>query len=176
MGAVRGRTGLLALGSWLRWLLRVEGSPEQADWLTSLVEAIGFAGIPVVGALIASRLPANPYGWIWCMTGLVYGLAGVARPVVLLVDGPLWVAWTLEVWSFVTLLGLFAFVFLLFPTGRLPSRGWRWLARAVGTVALLLLLVGPLTSTLPTPQPPAPGRCGARPADISPRPPRWAST
>jgi hypothetical protein len=27
---------------------------------------------PAVGALIASRLPANPIGWIFCGTGLIY--------------------------------------------------------------------------------------------------------
>ena len=37
------------------------------------IGALGFAGIPVVGALIASRLPANPYGWLWCAAGLAYG-------------------------------------------------------------------------------------------------------
>jgi hypothetical protein len=28
---------------------------------------------PTVGALIASRLPANPIGWIFCSLGLLYG-------------------------------------------------------------------------------------------------------
>ena len=29
---------------------------------------------PAVGALIASRLPANPIGWIFCGTGLIYAM------------------------------------------------------------------------------------------------------
>jgi hypothetical protein len=29
---------------------------------------------PAVGALIASRLPANPIGWIFCGQGLIYAM------------------------------------------------------------------------------------------------------
>ena len=29
---------------------------------------------PAVGALIASRLPANPIGWVFCGTGLIYAM------------------------------------------------------------------------------------------------------
>ena len=29
---------------------------------------------PTVGALIASRLPTNPIGWIFCGVGLLYGV------------------------------------------------------------------------------------------------------
>jgi hypothetical protein len=29
---------------------------------------------PAVGALIASRLPTNPIGWIFCGTGLIYAM------------------------------------------------------------------------------------------------------
>src|SRR5919206_3721344 len=29
---------------------------------------------PAVGALIASRLPTNPIGWIFCGTGLIYAV------------------------------------------------------------------------------------------------------
>jgi hypothetical protein len=133
--------GMLALGSWLRWFSGAEGSAEHDDWVRSLVEALGFAGIPVVGALIASRQPANPYGWLLCSVGLISGLVGAVGPFVEFVDGPLWVARALEAWGFLALITVFVFVFLLFPTGRLPTRRWRWLARATGAGAALLALV-----------------------------------
>jgi hypothetical protein len=137
--------GLLTLSSVLRWVLVDVGGDEHIGWLEGVIGALGFAGIPVVGALIASRLPANAYGWVWCLTGLAYAMADVARPLVRAVGGPLWVAWAVQGWSFGCLVTLFVFLFLLFPTGRLPTHRWRWLARAAGTVAPLLMLLVPFT-------------------------------
>jgi hypothetical protein len=51
---------------------------------------------------------------------------------------------TLELWGFVSLVGLLAFLFLLFPTGRLPTHGWRWVARAAVAGLLLLILAVPV--------------------------------
>ena len=67
----------------LRWLLRNDVPAPETGWLEGTIAALGFAGIPVVGALIASRLPANPYGWLWCAAGLAYAVSEVgatARP------------------------------------------------------------------------------------------------
>jgi hypothetical protein len=136
---------MLGLSIWLRWLFPDLRPSEQGDWLEGAISSLGFAGIPVVGALIASRLPANPIGWLWCATGLAYAIPEVARPLVRVAGGPLWLAWVAEIWGFVSLLGLFVFVFLLFPTGRLSSHGWRWVARAAVTSVVLLVLAGPFT-------------------------------
>jgi hypothetical protein len=103
-----------------------------------------------VGALIASRRPRNPIGWIlladvvlWMLTGMMayYGVYGVASPgsiplplIVAGIDNVMWV-------PAVGVLG--TYVFLHFPDGRLPSRRWRppaWLAG--GVIALLCILVG----------------------------------
>jgi hypothetical protein len=136
---------LLTLSSVLRWVLADVGRDEHIGWLEGAIGALGFAGIPVVGALIASRLPANAYGWVWCLAGLAYAMADVARPLVRAAGGPLWVAWAVQGWSFGCLVTLFVFLFLLFPTGRLPTHRWRWLARAAGTVAPPLMLLVPFT-------------------------------
>jgi len=136
--------GMLIASGWLRWLLRHETSTEDVDWLRGAISGLGFAGIPVVGALIASRQPANPYGWLCCAMGLAYGVSDLARPLGEAVGGPLWVIRTLELWGFVGLVGLLAFLFLLFPTGRVPSPPWRWVARAVVAGGLLLLFAVPL--------------------------------
>jgi hypothetical protein len=148
---VRGRAGLLraapwvlcaitlsvlVVASWLRWTERNQGGVADEEWLYAAIGALGVAGIPVVGALIASRLPANPYGWLWCATGLAYALSEAA-PFVRAADGPPWVAWVVEGWGFVSFLCLLVFVFLLFPTGRLSSPRWRWVGRGAVTVAVL---------------------------------------
>jgi hypothetical protein len=135
--------GMLVASNWLRWVARDAGQIMEVDWLDGLIGALGFVGIPVVGALIASRLPANPYGWLWCATGLAFAISDIATPLVRAVGAPSWVAWIGVGWGFVVLLVLLVFMFLLFPTGRLPTRGWRWLARAAVTAGVLLTLAVP---------------------------------
>jgi hypothetical protein len=146
--------GMLSLSVVLRW-----SSPAAGDDLSGLegtIEVLGFVGIPIVGALIASRLPANPYGWLWCSLGVAAGAAEVGGPLARVADWHPWVGWLLEGWGFVGLLGLGFFLFALFPTGRLPSHRWRWVARTVVSGALVLFLLVPFVhvptdSTAPAP-------------------------
>ena len=86
---------------------------------------------PTVGALIASRLPANPIGWIFCSLGLIYS---TQRCTVAYADYALLenfaLPWGESVAWFSTWIGfanptLSAFLMLLFPSGRLPSLRWR---------------------------------------------------
>jgi hypothetical protein len=111
---------------------------------------------PTVGALIASRLPTNPIGWIFCGVGLLYGVrrfTGAYADYALLenieLSGGESAAW-FSTWIGpvgLTLAG--TFLMLLFPDGRLPSRRWRIVAWAalLGAMALALANVrmpGPL--------------------------------
>jgi DNA-binding SARP family transcriptional activator len=93
-----------------------------------------------VGALVGSRRPANPIGWLLLAEGLLLELgvfsigyvhyALFARPGSLLAGRV--VAWAgNSIW--VPTLSTAAFVFLLFPTGRLRSRRW-WPLVGVGLV------------------------------------------
>src|SRR5215210_5924164 len=101
---------------------------------------------PTVGALISSRLPTNPIGWIFCGMGLLYAAqrfttayADYALVENLALPGGEYVAW------FSTLVGfanptLGVFLMLLFPDGRLPSRRWRivvWAALLGAALAAL---------------------------------------
>ena len=88
-----------------------------------------------VGAIVASRRPGNPVGWLLCLSGVAISLnnfsaqyaiyALLAQPNSLPAGEALaWIAsWLLPIYG-----GLQLFYILLFPTGRLPSRSWRWLA------------------------------------------------
>ncbi|HEX6709026.1 MAG TPA: hypothetical protein VF068_01730 [Rubrobacter sp.] len=103
-----------------------------------------FLAFPIVGALVASKRPRNPIGWICLTAGLLwmlivvgdqstsYGLATTGSP-----PGPvMFDALTLFAWVLpVGLLG--TFMVMLFPDGRLPSRRWRPLAWFSGTAILL---------------------------------------
>ena len=86
---------------------------------------------PTVGALIASRLPTNPIGWIFCSLGLLYTAqrCTVAYADHALLENPSlpWgesVAW-FSTWIVFANPTLAVFLMLLFPDGRLPSRRWR---------------------------------------------------
>jgi hypothetical protein len=42
-------------------------------WRDQAISLAGIIGMPVLGGLIASRRPENPYGWVWLLLG--FGLA-----------------------------------------------------------------------------------------------------
>ena len=37
----------------------------RAPWHAQAVSVVGIVGAPILGGLIASRRPGNPYGWLW---------------------------------------------------------------------------------------------------------------
>ncbi len=104
-------------------------TPVYVFWpeLTSL--AVGYS---VIGAIIGSRLPNHPIGWICCAIGLIAAVdhfageyavyALLAQPHTL--PGGKAMLW-LQGWFWMLFIGLIVFLLLLFPTGRLPSRRWR---------------------------------------------------
>ena len=112
-----------------------------------LVGGALFLAFPLVGALIASKLPKNAVGWLCLAVGLLFTLSGVfdyygyygaATPGS--VPFPVAMAGMSD-WIWVPAIGLLGtYVLLLFPDGRLPSRRWRPLAWLSGAVILLLSL------------------------------------
>jgi hypothetical protein len=117
-------------------------SSWDADLTTGGLLASGlFLVFPLVGALIASRRPENPIGWLcladgflWMTTNMLdyYSVYGMAKPGSL--PFPLGAA-AINNWLWVPSVGLLAtYVFLLFPNGRLTSRRWRPLAWLSGVV------------------------------------------
>ena len=88
-----------------------------------------------VGAVVASHRPENPVGWLLCISGVVTSTDSFAAQYAIyaLLAQPNSIpagevmAWIAS-WLLPTMIGLQVFYLLLFPTGRLPSRRWRWLA------------------------------------------------
>jgi two-component system, NarL family, sensor kinase len=90
----------------------------------------------VVGALVASRHPRNPIGWIFCAIGFLSALNMLASgcamysELVMPIPGTGLARW-LNRWVWVPNVALpLTFVLLMFPNGRLPSRRWLLVAWA----------------------------------------------
>jgi hypothetical protein len=110
-----------------------------------------------VGALIASRRPGNPIGWICLAAGITWMLGMVSGSYVfygLRMASPGSVPYPAAVGSLSeflppTAILLGTFLILLFPDGRLPSSRWRpvaWLCGAVITTNIVagIFVPGPL--------------------------------
>jgi hypothetical protein len=125
-------------------------------WRDQAILLVAIIGAPLLGGLIASHRPRNPYGWLWCGLGLGAALwmiaqtyytfamtVGVgsllARNLVLFVGA--WVGW-------VVVTTLLPCVLLLFPDGKLPSRRWRFLMWPVVAAGAVLLISGLFASGL----------------------------
>lgn len=143
----RRSTAALGLAAVSLLLISVSFPFATDDWPLPALSAFALwiAVAAGVGALVASRRPDNAIGWILLATALSIG-AGLFTTVYSAwaiearhgsVPFGLAAAW-LQSWLFVPAFGLLLFLVLLFPTGRLASPRWRWVARsgAAGTVVL----------------------------------------
>src|SRR5215213_17607 len=120
-----------------------------AGALSSLVIFLPFLAFPLVGALIASRRPENPIGWICLAAGLFWMSIVVEASIPGSATYPVIIDALLQ-WTWVPPVGLLGiYMILLFPDGKLPSRRWRPFAWFSGAVIALIcisfvLVPGPL--------------------------------
>ena len=137
---------LTALSLLLLALIRSHPGTHIFDWW------LGNATVVIdvtVGAIVASRRPENLVGWLLCLSGLavstssftsqyaIYAL--LAEPNSLPAGEAM--AW-ISSWMLPIMNGLQVSYLMLFPTGRLPSRRWRWLA----WLTVAYILVGVITA------------------------------
>ena len=81
------------------------------------------------GAVLASKRPSNPIGWLLAAAAL--GYAGGTFTLLIQVFSPRWADWSGN-WVWAMAIGTTPFVLLLFPTGSLLSSRWRPVAWVTG--------------------------------------------
>ena len=150
--------------AWLAWLSCTMTAVLLAGAVAFAVVSEGFdaylgllavdvLACALVGALVGWRKPANAVGWILLASAVCLALQEFAREYVtrglasdpdalLLVPA---MAWLLS-WIYVPgLVLLLSFLPLYFPNGRLPSSGWRWVARSSVVLSVVVTFVAAWT-------------------------------
>jgi hypothetical protein len=133
---------------WFDHLLRQAGRVDLVQLNASAVPfLLALVSAPTVGAVLATRRPRHPVGWLLLGLGVSIGLSGfmdgyapyglLARP------GSLPAArWPAIYSPAVTVAGIacLAFILLLTPTGWLPSPRWRWWARVTAAAPVIFVV------------------------------------
>ncbi len=149
--------GWSAWGSWALTMLAVAltlslvslNEPSSSFSNTAFLSLVIFA-LSTVGALVASRRPENPIGWLFCSGAFIWVLGELTLEygVYALITAPgtlpagAWAAWFGGWARGMGWLLIVAFLLLLFPNGKLPSPRWRpVLWGVVGYIAFFTLVV-----------------------------------
>jgi hypothetical protein len=144
--------------------------PIYDYWGDATAIAVSFS---IVGAVIASRRPEHPVGWLFCAIGVLaavdhlcgeyatYALLGRSGPL-LAGEAAAWV----RSWIWCLTGGLGVFLLLVFPDGRLPGERWKYLAWlnavvAVGGAVALAFSSGPVDGLEPIRNPLGIGPAGS---------------
>jgi hypothetical protein len=141
----------LAVVRWMDELLRQAGRPDLAALVPGSIvgPAVAVLSAATVGAVLASRRPRHPVGWLLLGFALSLTASGVISSYVtyglLARPGALPAAATVARYYPATgaaALALLSLVLLLTPTGSLPSARWRrWAVITAATPVALVLVV-----------------------------------
>ena len=125
---------------------------QEDAWFYPLAIAM-ILGYSTVGAVVASRNPRNPIGWLMLGVGGVFAIGGFcdefARYVYVTHPGALpggpFAVWLIN-WIYAAMMTSLSLLGLLFPTGRVPGPRWRFLVPAtivLGVVAAVSSILSP---------------------------------
>ena len=137
----------------LMFVDRASDLPDDvAVWSVSdVLDVVVSIGVPILGIVIVNKRPRNAIGWVFIVAGAALALAGFGQSYALHVlaaePGSLpagrALAWLSNVLWPIPIVCL-TLLFLLFPTGHLPSPRWRpvvWVVMAVYAVLTVVSLI-----------------------------------
>jgi hypothetical protein len=129
---------------WLDQLLRQTGRPELVVLNpTAFAPVLGAVSTATVGAVVASRRPRNPVGWLLLALGLSLTAAGVTLAItnygVAHAAAAAGLVARYVPATIVVAMACNGLTLLLTPTGRLPSPPWRWWAGIIAATPVVLL-------------------------------------
>ena len=139
---------LFALGNTLIVMTNRPAGDNIFLVVSDLTQATALVVFAVTGALIISRQPRNAVGWLLMLEGTLAFSSPLdtyfknlvmppAQPSILFL-----VALWMMNWGWLWLIFPAVFVLLFFPTGRTPSRRWRWvIALGVGMCVSFMLFL-----------------------------------
>jgi hypothetical protein len=150
----------VALFAAVVWLVHASDPPRLPVQIFVLAEFLAFVS---VGAVVSSRRPENPIGWLFCavaLSNLLWAFAWQYAVYALMttpgsLPGGKIMAWLGTGWLANIGWGLMViFVPILFPTGKLPSPRWRpvaWLAAILLAMSIVVFAFrpGPISSEGP---------------------------
>jgi len=117
------------------------GSVDLYSIITGLMGSVAAVTLATVGAVLASRLPRNPIGWLLLVAGAVLGFSFVATtPGVTGLPGGIWLLWLGNLTWYPAVVFVGVLLPLLYPTGHLPSPRWRAVV-VVAIVTMTLALI-----------------------------------
>jgi hypothetical protein len=151
-----GLTILLLVGA---LTLAVRNGSLSEDPLFSILAIVMMVGYVSIGALVASRLPRSPIGWLMLTTGTGFLISvsssDYAKYALYTNPGALpftsFAIW-LQTWIFLLPVGAVVLLIALFPTGSAASPRWRWLPYAIVAdfalaIATAMFRTGPVDVT-----------------------------
>jgi hypothetical protein len=138
--------GVVIVGAVFTLAFTLNDLQPRADifaFLNALLNALYTIAFGVVGALILSRLARNRIGWLLMVIALSLALLGALQSYSQPANGAaeltalnILAIWVSE-WGWWLFIGPLLLIMLTFPTGRLLSPRWRWVA---GMIALLIVI------------------------------------
>jgi signal transduction histidine kinase len=123
--------------------LSIVNDTFEAFVVVAIMMMIGYG---TIGALVASRVPGNPIGWLMLTIGVGFAIVGLSDEVLTATGTEAGVvsavAGWVTTWVFVVTLAPIPLILLLFPTGEVVSPRWRWVVRTIVGSGAILIVTG----------------------------------